>query len=444
MIATWRMIAKAHQQYGPGVIDTSIASMSQYPSDVLAMQLFATEAGVADHLDIVPLFETVDDLKAAPAVMTALFENEVYSRHLKHRPTYGGLLGQEIMIGYSDSNKDGGYLASNWNLYQAQESLAETCAQRGISLRLFHGRGGSIGRGGGPTNRAILSQPPGSLHGEIKITEQGEVIGYRYANAAIAWRHLGQVMNAIFTAVGTPTTSQVDPAWHTTMETLSESGRKAYRRFVYETDGFLTYWQQATPMNELANMRIGSRPVKRKKGGFDAIRAIPWVFSWMQSRAIIPSWYGVGHALETFCEESPDHLPMLQQMYAEWPFFTILIENVELDVAKADMEIAELYSGLVKDNALRERIFTDMREEHRRTCDTICLVTGQNELLDNMPVIKRSIAGRNPYVDPLNFIQVELLRELRELEPDTENHQAVLREVLATVSGIAAGMKTTG
>ncbi len=444
VISTWNMIAQAHQHYGPSVIDTSIASMSQYPSDVLAMQLFATEVGVVDHLDLVPLFETVDDLKAASTVMTRLFENKAYSQHLKRRRRSGGLLSQEIMIGYSDSNKDGGYLASNWNLYQAQESLAETCAPRSISLRLFHGRGGSIGRGGGPTNRAILSQPPGSLHGEIKITEQGEVIGYRYANAAIAWRHLSQVMNAVFTAVDKSKVSQVDPIWRHTMETISETSRKAYRRFVYETEDFLTYWQQATPMNELANMRIGSRPVKRKKGGFDAIRAIPWVFSWMQSRAIIPSWYGVGHALESFCEEAPDNLLILQQMYEDWDFFAILIKNVELDVAKADMEIAELYSSLVQDEALRERIFTDIYEEHRRTCDYICRVTGQAELLDNMPVIKRSIAGRNPYVDPLNFIQVELLRQLRELEPNSEEHQAVLREVLATVSGIAAGMKTTG
>ncbi len=444
IINTWRMIGEAHTRYGPEVIDTYIASMSQEASDVLAMLLFASEVGVADDIDIVPLFETVDDLNRAPQVMETLFNNVEYRTHLEKRQTHDGRMRQQIMIGYSDSNKDGGYISSNWSLYTAQEKLAKVCTARGVALELFHGRGGSIGRGGGPTNRAIQAQPPDSMTGEIKITEQGEVIGYRYSNRQIAWRHLGQVLNAALMVVGAPVRVPVAPEWSAAMDYLEEKSRLEYRNFVYETDGFLRYWQLATPINELANMNIGSRPVKRKKGGFEAIRAIPWVFSWMQSRAIIPSWYGVGHALELFKDAAPDNLAVLQQMYADWPFFRALIENVELDVAKADMGIAALYAALIDDENLRVTIFDRIEGEHALAERMICAITGHDTLLDRIPVIKRSIDGRNPYVDPVNFVQVELLRELRQLEPGSVEHKAVLREVLATVSGIAAGMKTTG
>jgi len=444
IIETWRMIARAHRRYGAEVIDTHIASMSQHPSDVLTMLLFAHEVGVADDIAIVPLFETVDDLKAAPHVMMTLFKNEQYSRYLQQHQTAQGLLRQQIMIGYSDSNKDGGYIASNWNLYKAQDVLAATCAAQGVNLELFHGRGGSIGRGGGPTNRAILAQPPNSMMGAIKITEQGEVIAYRYANSAIAWRHLGQVMHAVMLAVGAPPDTEIRTEWRSAMDELDEVSRAAYRKFVYETPGFLTYWQQATPINELGSLPIGSRPVKRKKGGFDAIRAIPWVFSWMQSRAIIPSWYGVGHSLKAFCDAEGDNLALLQSMYKEWPFFRALIENVELDVAKADMGIAEMYAELVEDAELREGIFSDIKAEHGLAYDYICKITGQGRLLDRIPVLQVSIDRRNPYVDPLNFVQVELLKRLRQLEPDSDEHQTIMREVLATINGIAAGMKTTG
>jgi phosphoenolpyruvate carboxylase len=444
IIATWRMIAVAHQRYGPEVINTAIASMSQTPSDTLTMLLFAREAGVADDLDLTPLFETVDDLHAAPDVMTTLFDNPEYARYLDARTDAEGNARQQIMIGYSDSNKDGGYIASNWSLYRAQEALAEMCQARGVSLQFFHGRGGSIGRGGGPTNRAIRSQPPGSLHGEIKITEQGEVIAYRYSNASIAYRHLNQVMHAVLTTLtGTGQTTPPE-AWPQALDFLADVGRTTYRSLVYETPNFIDYWQQATPIKELAQMRIGSRPTKRSKGGFDAIRAIPWVFSWMQSRAIIPSWYGVGKALEAYCTEYENGEDTLKTMYREWPFFKALIENVELDVLKADMGIAERYAELVTDDSLRDTIFTSIREEHARATTYISKITGYGSLLERMPVIKRSIERRNPYVDPLNVIQVELLRELRELTPETPEYEAILREVLATISGIAAGMKTTG
>jgi len=439
IIDTWRMIAQAHRTYGAVVIDTVIASMSQAPSDVLAMLLFAAEFQVADALDLVPLFETVDDLQRAPQVMRALFENPEYRRHLRARGDR-----QQIMIGYSDSNKDGGYIASNWNLYQAQQTLADVCTEYGINLELFHGRGGSIGRGGGPTNRAILAQPPASMRGLIKITEQGEVIAYRYGNAEIARRHLHQVVNAALLATSNDSGVQVKAEWLAAMQTLSESSQRAYRTFVYETPDFLEYWQAATPINELAMMPIGSRPSKRRKGGFESVRAIPWVFSWMQSRAIIPSWYGVGQALEAFCQSRPDGLALLQQMYDQWLFFRTLIENVQLDVAKADMGIAELYAGLVTDETLRRAIFDEMYHEHQRAQAYICQIVRQTEVLERWPVIKRSIERRNPYVDPLNFIQVNLLSALRSMSPDSAEYDATLRAVLSTVNGIAAGMKTTG
>jgi len=438
VINTWRMVSDVHREHSPRAIDTFIASMSQNGSDVLALLLLAHEVGVDQDIWVVPLFETVEDLQHAPAVMTALFENPVYKAYLTGRGNV-----QQIMIGYSDSNKDGGYIASNWNLYQAQQSLAVLCAQYGVRLELFHGRGGSIGRGGGPTNRAILAQPPGSMQGPIKITEQGEVIAYRYGNPDIASRHLQQVMNAALLAMGKPS-PQAEPGWFEVMESLSESSRVYYRTFVYETPGFLNYWQEATPINELAQLPIGSRPAKRSKGGFESIRAIPWVFSWMQSRAIIPSWYGVGHAFESYCADHADGLTTLRAMYIRWPFFKALIDNVQLDVAKADMGIAKLYSGLVSDSQLRADIFGQIESEHTRAYHWICAITEQTILLEKSALMQRSIESRNPYVDPLNFIQVALLDQLRHANPELPATTEVLQAMLATVNGIAAGMKTTG
>jgi len=444
VIATWRMIAQAHKKYGEIAIDSVIASMSQQPSDILTMLLLASEVRIQDHVDVVPLFETIDDLHRGAAIMTTLFDNPKYIKHLEARGVRRGLR-QQIMIGYSDSSKDGGYLASNWNLYTAQQTLTELCAARGVSLQLFHGRGGSIGRGGGPTNRSILSQPPLSLRGGIKITEQGEVIAYRYSNADIARRHLHQVMHAGLIAMGAPLETEILPQWPAAMSQMSQSGQKAYRSLVYETPGFIEYWQHATPINELARLPISSRPAKRgKAGGFESIRAIPWVFSWMQSRAIIPSWYGTGSAFETFSQQKDSNLELLQEMVVRWPFFNTVIQNLQLDVAKADMGIAALYASLVDDQVIRDEFFSRIKAEHERTCRMIALILKQNEVLDDVPVIKRSIERRNPYVDPLNFIQVTLLRELRGQEPESPDYERILDAVLATVNGIAAGMKTTG
>ena len=444
IVRTWQMIGQAHQRYDPIVIDTVIASMSRQPSDALAMLLFAREVGIDSDVYIVPLFETIDDLYHSTEVMSQLFSNVEYRRHLVARAGKRGIR-QQVMIGYSDSGKDGGYLASNWNLYHAQKILTEKCIAEGVSLELFHGRGGSIGRGGGPTNRAILAQPPESLRGGVKITEQGEVIAYRYSNKNIGHRHLNQVLNAVLLGMGVQETDEVPPHYLETMAALSELSRQSYRRFVYESEGFLEYWQQATPINELGKMQISSRPAKRRqKGGFAAMRAIPWMFSWMQSRAIVPSWFGIGDAFKAFCAERGDGLKLLQEMYQNWAFFQAVIDNAQLDVAKADMGIAELYASLAEPKDLRRRFFSQIRDQHTLSSDMIKQVTQQRELLEHMLAIKTSIERRNPYVDPLNFIQVALLRQLRQLDEESDAYRPTLDAALATINGIAAGMKTTG
>ncbi len=444
IIRTWRMIADAQARYDAIVIDTVIASMASQPSDVLALLLFAREVGIDNDVYIVPLFETIDDLYRSPDIMDALFENAEYRKHLVARAGKRGLR-QQVMIGYSDSSKDGGYLASNWNLYNAQRILTQKCVEHGVSLELFHGRGGSIGRGGGPTNRAILSQPSESLHGGVKITEQGEVIAYRYSNRGIGHRHLNQVMNAVLIGMGLKERRHVPSSYYDVMAHLSDLSKQYYRKFVYESDGFLDYWQQATPINELARMQISSRPAKRQaKGGFSAMRAIPWMFSWMQSRAIVPSWFGLGTAFKTYIEEESNGARTLREMYRSWSFFNALIDNAQLDVAKADMGIAELYASLVEPAELRQRFFSWIKEEHRLSSEMIVSVTEQDDLLTNMSAIKTSIERRNPYVDPLNFMQVALLRELRQLDERDERWGPTLDATLATINGIAAGMKTTG
>ena len=444
IIRTWQMIGKAHRLYDPIVIDTVIASMSRQPSDVLTMLLFAREVGIDQDVYIVPLFETIDDLYHAPSIMRQLFANSEYRNYLASRAGKRALR-QQVMIGYSDSSKDGGYLASNWNLYNAQRILTSACVEQGVSLELFHGRGGSIGRGGGPTNRAILSQPPESLRGGVKITEQGEVIAYRYSNKGIAHRHLHQVLNAVLLGMGLQEERHVPQRYLDTMAELSELSQMAYRDFVYESDGFLDYWQQATPISELSRMQISSRPAKRsQRGGFASMRAIPWMFSWMQSRAIVPSWYGIGAAFERYCAERADGMILLREMYQKWAFFNAIIDNAQLDVAKADMGIAELYASLVEPAELRDRFFKRITDEHERSSRMIMRVTRQSCVLENMAAIRTSIERRNPYVDPLNFMQVGLLRELRGLDETSPDWDPVLRATLATINGIAAGMKTTG
>ncbi len=444
------LIGRALDLYGPELWGPYIVSMTHGPEDILAPLLLAYWHGLClnparaqEGMRFVPLFETRQDMRDAPAVMEALFTHPVYAAHLARCGQQ-----QTIMIGYSDSNKDAGYLAANWELYQVQERLAQSCRAQGVALTLFHGRGGTIARGGGPANRAVLAQPPGTVNGRIRITEQGEVIDEHYGHPAIGRRHLEQLIHAVLLA-SAPThynaLPAAKPAWRQAMAELAQSSYQAYRRLVYETPALLIYWQQATPIHELSQMQIGSRPAKRSQTlSVESLRAIPWGFSWMQSRHVLPGWYGVGHALASFAT-SPAALALLQEMYAEWPFFQVLIDNAQLSLAQADLSVASLYRDLVEDEAVRQEIWQEIESAYQQTSQMILRVTQQKALLDHDPILQTSVRRRNPYVDPLNFIQVSLLRRLRQM-PDRESEEAkaLLHTIFLTINGIASGLKNTG
>jgi phosphoenolpyruvate carboxylase len=438
--ALFQLIARARQLYGSALWGPFIISMTRQPADILAVLLLARWSGCADGLQIVPLFETIADLEAAPRILKELFSLDAYRRHLETCQNE-----QIVMIGYSDSNKDGGYLTANWALYQAQESIGWVCQEHGVKMTLFHGRGGTVARGGGPANRAIRAQPPGTLNGRFRLTEQGEIISSRYANPALAHRHLEQIVHAVLMASApAPATASANPppVWREYMRQMSQASHAAYRGLVFDTPGFIAYWHAATPLDEIKRLQLGSRPASRGGSGeqVEKIRAIPWVFSWMQSRFNLPGWYGLGVGLE-----AAPSLEFLQEMYATWPFFTALLDNAEMSLLKADMEIAALYSDLVADASLRGSIFGRIHEEYERTKAIILAVTRHQVLMESEPVIQRSIHLRNPYVDPLNYIQVEMLRRLRSL-PDLDSAEAQsLREVIVlTINGIAAGLRNTG
>ena len=442
------VIRRAMEIYGPETIGAYIISFVQSAEDVLAVLLLAYWSGLALHgeggsgdakpsLPIAPLFETRDDLRRAPETMAALLAQPAYRRHLE---ALGGE--QMVMIGYSDSNKDAGYLTGRWELYQAQEALSKWARAEGIRLTFFHGRGGTIARGGGPVDQAVRAMPPGSVDGRLRLTEQGEVIYHEYGHPAIARRHLEQVVHAVLLA-SAPTqasASRPDPAWSAALESLSAAAHGAYRGLVYETPALLEYWRRATPIREISRLRIGSRPARRSSDAdLDGLRAIPWVFSWMQSRHVLPGWYGLGTALAGADPAA------LREMYLGWPFFKAVVDHAEISIGKADMGIARLYAGLVEDETLREAIFDRIESEYDRTRDAILAVTGQRRILENNPVLRQAIASRNPYVDPLNFIQVSLLRRLRALpDPESPEGEALLKTIFLTINGIAAGLKNTG
>ncbi len=463
-VETFRTIAAILEQLSPESIETYIISMTRGASDLLTVLLFAREAGLynpeagVSRLNIVPLFETGADLAAADGIMEECLRLPAYREHLRLRGDT-----QEVMIGYSDSNKDGGFLAANWALYQAQVALRELSGQHGVELRLFHGRGGSIGRGGGPANQAILASPPGTLGHQIKITEQGEVISDRYGTSAIAHRHLEQVINAVLLA-GFPTQGDAAEAWVHTLEQLAAVARRHYRALVYDNPEFLPYFRHATPIAEISRLKIGSRPASRKNSDrIEDLRAIPWVFSWMQSRHTLPGWYGLGYALETFVSSPEFSVPgpegqqvgedqhrlqsaklkVLQEMYARWPFFKTMIDNAQMILGKADLGVAERYAELVPDQAAGQRVFGQIRAEYERSARMVCQVAQIKSLLDNTPILQNSILRRNPYVDPLSYIQVELLRRLR-AAPEGQGHEELEDAILLSISGIAAGVKNTG
>lgn len=462
ILDTFDAIRQAQAEFGEQAITCYIISMARTVSDLLEVQFFCKEAGIT-NLPIVPLFETIDDLRSCTDVLEQAFTNPIYQQQLA---ACGNR--QQVMLGYSDSSKDGGILTSSWELYQAQSRLAELGARYGVGITLFHGRGGAIGRGGGPIYEAILGQPPGSVNGRIRITEQGEMLSFKYGLHDIALRNLELVVSGVVEASLPPEklkearkqTPTANPAtWSEIMQQLSASAYSHYRRLIYGDPDFLRYFEQATPILELGWLNIGSRPARRSKGrSIEELRAIPWVFSWMQSRYVLPSWYGVGSAIETYLADDPARLATLQDMYRDWPFMRAFLDNLQMTLSKADMHIARHYAQLVDNEALRQRLSTEIEQEYERTKRLVIQITGGKELLDNAPVLQRSIALRNPYVDPLSYFQVTLLRRLRAIAgplmldesqeqgaSEQERERARLTyAVLLTINGIAAGLRNTG
>ncbi|MFQ5856999.1 MAG: phosphoenolpyruvate carboxylase [Anaerolineae bacterium] len=429
----------------PQALGYYLISMAHQPSDVLEVLWLAGLVGLShpqesfSGLDIAPLFETITDLERAPVVLEALLGTPTYRAHLRAREDH-----QLVQLGYSDSTKDGGYLTANSALYRAQRRLAAVAHRHNIRLTFFHGRGGAVGRGGGPTHWAILGLPPDTMDGRIRITEQGEVIFDRFGHPVIALRYLEQVIGAVLQA-GAAQPVAGEPEWEKMMEVLSAIAYIAYRNLVYETPGFLDYFHQATPIDVITELTIGSRPARRTEAErFEDLRAIPWVFAWMQSRHTLPGWYGLGHALAQYMQETADGLEALQTMYQGWLFFRAVVDNAQMALCKADMAIAARYAGLVADPELGQRVFGRIAAEHARTRDALLAITGQQALLDNEPVLQRAIRLRNPYVDPLSLVQVGLLRRLRALPENSAERETVVDALRLSIVGIAAGLKNTG
>lgn len=437
---TWslfQLIARICEVYGSEMLGTIVISNTHSEADVLTVLLLARWAGCKYVPPITPLFESIRDLKEAPDILKTLFNSEIYLGHLKTQNNE-----QMVMIGYSDSNKDGGYLMANWALYQAQEEITRVAEAYKITLTIFHGRGGTTARGGGPANQAIRAQPPGSIQGRFRQTEQGEIIASRYANPDLAHRHLEQIANAVLlSSFPEAEKTRIPPQWLVAIEKMSLVAQQTYREMVYEDPNFIDFWQSATPLDEIKRLQIGSRPASRTtSSAVGQIRAIPWVFSWMQSRFNLPSWYSLGTGLESFSDHG-----LLKEMYDGWPFFKNLLDNTEISLIKADMGIAALYVDLVPDQSTGSRIFTNIRNEYERTRASVLGISGHTALLELDPITQNAVDLRNPYIDPLNYIQVDVLRRLRSLPDQNGPEAATLREVMAiTINGIAAALKNTG
>jgi phosphoenolpyruvate carboxylase len=433
------------RRYGPDALPNYIISQTNDVSDLLEVALLAKEAGLLSPgaaprmtINIIPLFETIDDLRGCARIMDELFRLPAYRSLLASRGD-----AQEVMLGYSDSNKDGGFVTSNWELYKAEVALVQVAANHGVRLRLFHGRGGSVGRGGGPSYQAILAQPRGAVNGQIRLTEQGEVIWAKYSNPEIGQRNLEALIAATLEA-SLLDDGRVDDEtdYHETMEQLSAAAYRAYRELVYETPGFNEFFREATPITEIADLNIGSRPTARKASGrIEDLRAIPWVFSWSLARIMLPGWYGFGTAVEVYLAQHGDRgMAKLQAMHRGWPFLQALLSNMDMLLAKTDMGIASRYVGLVRDAALRNRIFGAIHAEWQRARRYLLAITGQEELLATNPSLARSFRNRSPYIDPLNHLQVTLLRRRRAGDSD----DIVKRAILLAINGIAAGLRNTG
>lgn len=451
----FRTIQRCHADFGEESIRTYIISMCESVLDVLEVLFLMKATGLletdgtditASTLDIAPLFETIDDLHNAPAMMEDLYDHPIYIQHIAARHHH-----QEIMIGYSDSGKDSGIVTSSWELYKAQRILSKSGSQHGISVVFFHGRGGTVGRGGGPSHQAILGQPAGTVNGKIKITEQGEMISLKYAHPAIAHRTLELDITAVLRVSLPPEyrTFEDDPDnshWSDAMEEISIAARTEFRDLVYNTDELVDYFYAATPINEISELRLGSRPAKRKQTKrIEDMRAIPWVFAWMQSRHILPGWYS-GHAgLETYLESMPrKRLKVLQDAYKRWFYFKALIDNIQMTLSKADMAIVQEYSMLAEDRKVRRSILGRIMKAYDKTAKLVTKISDGKKLLDNNPTLQRSIRLRNPYVDPMSYIQVELLRRIRDESISDKEYQNLKLAIFLSINGIAAGLRNTG
>lgn len=424
VLDTFRVIA----EQGPESLGAYIISMAARPSDILAVELLQKEAGVRHYLRVVPLFETLDDLNGAEDCLERLLEIDWYRGRINGH--------QEVMIGYSDSGKDAGHLTAAWALYQTQERLVACCRRNNVRLTLFHGRGGSIGRGGGPTHAAILSQPPGSVNGTLRVTEQGEVIQAKFGLPGIALRNLELYTTAVLEATLQPP-PEPRKAWRDRMDALSATAVARYRGTVRHTPGFVDYFRAATPEQEIAGLTIGSRPAKRKQdGGVESLRAIPWIFSWTQTRLLLPAWLGVGEALGE--AQAEGRTEELQTMFREWPFFHAFLDMVEMVLAKGDPDVAAQYDRRLVPEDLQP-LGQELRERYATTLGTVLTVTGHERPLADFPVVRRSVDVRNPYVDPLNRLQVELLHRVRH-----RNEEHLRKALQVCINGIAAGMRNTG
>jgi phosphoenolpyruvate carboxylase len=441
VLAELRAIGKIQAEHGVAAADHFVLSMTRSAADILRLHELSRRAEVYD-LDLVPLFETIHDLENATKILAELWGNANYRAHLQRRGTV-----QEVMVGYSDSNKDGGYLAANWFLYRAQKDMSRLADECGVKLRFFHGKGGTIDRGGGASHRSLRAQPHAAHGGRIRITEQGEVISLKYSNPAIAQRNLEQLTSAVISVQCLPPSEpQSSPVagWEADMDTLARLSFEFYQQLVYGTPELAEYFWQATPIDLIEHLRLGSRPTRRQQtADVRQLRAIPWVFAWTQSRHLVSAWYGVGHALGEFAKSRPDGLERLREMYRHWPFFKQLLDNAEMSLAKTELGIAREYAALVKSPAVRKKVFGLIEREYNRSVEMILRVTQRSALLENQPVLAQSIRLRNPYVDPLNYLQIRFLARWR--KANEKQRTETLRRLLAlTVNGIAFGMKSTG
>lgn len=452
VISVYKAIKAAQSEFGPQCITTYLISMTQGASDLLEVMVLGKEVGlyrresdgtVRCTLQPAPLFETIEDLHAAPGIMDTVFNIPAYRDSI---PDFNNI--QEIMLGYSDSNKDGGVLTANWELRVALKDITKVAKRHQVKLKFFHGRGGALGRGGMPLNRSILAQPPETIGGGIKITEQGEVLSSRYALKGIAYRSLEQATSALITSAylaKNPLDTESEQQYEAIMRSISEQSQKKYQDLIFRDPDFYRFFKESTPLPEIGELNIGSRPSKRKGSDrFEDLRAIPWVFAWTQSRYLLPAWYAAGSGLQTYYQGNADNLRMLREMYETWSFFSTTIDNLQMALGKADMLIAQEYAQMAGDSEAGKRIFEQIRNEYELTSSLILQITGQKEILDNQSVIQESIKLRNPYVDPLSYLQVQLLTELRSLDANSDDGSKLLREVLLTINGIAAGLRNTG